>query len=581
MKFPQTYSIRLLLGALLASGLLACGGDEAEQGVMGPAGPAGEQGEPGEQGDPGEPGTDGVDGSDGQNGQDNTLNSLVTTETVEPGEVCAYGGVIVSTGLDANENGELDTDEIAANETICAGEPGPELCDESLAITGISGLEQDYYTGIESAPITVETNATEGISLAFIGQGASFEAAADGTFTATPNEVGDDLRFVLVAAGQCGTAVANFTLTRVDQAITTLHFVHLDEGLGPVEVMPSGSTTSLTSLEFGNSEGAIDLEPGTYSFDLIDNGTLAASTPSYDYELNKAYTVVAYPATGGLSFLILEDDLTAAPADAFRARFIHTAELAGNIAISAGPDADSLSEIATGVPFEDVGDFTDYLSGLGALQIDSGGTLLTYATGVSRALTAGDIANVFAFQTQAGNVRLLVQYLHTTAGEEATLKAGGAVLFDFEDGILPPEFISSGDLAWEVDSDPNVTLGDHSLVSGPIGDSSRSELGIDLEFTEPGTFSFDWKVSSEPRGASFYDGLIFCDALAADCTPYPPSNKARLEGEEDWTTVSYEIPAAGTYTFSWTYRKDISNSVGEDRGWLDNLSFVPPEPSLL
>ncbi|RAL20681.1 hypothetical protein DL240_15295 [Lujinxingia litoralis] len=581
MNTSPSYKLRLLLCAALTTGALACGGAEAEQGAQGPQGPVGEQGEPGESGQPGEDGEDGQPGNDAEPGEDGA-NSLVLTENVEPGDVCANGGVTVSVGIDANGDDVLGEAEIDASETICnQNDAVQDICDEAFAITGISGADQALYLGRESDPITVETNDDANLTLAFVG-GATLEPTltSNTTFTLTPQELGEGQRITLVAAGQCGTEVTQLSFAEIEAPVATLRLVHLVPGTGELDMTLTGTSELLAVADFEETDAPMALDPGTYSFDLHEGDTLVGTTDPYDYALGGSYTVVAYSNQGALDVMILEDDVRTEPADdAFRARFIHSAELAGTVTISAGPDADSLNAIAAGVPFGDVGSFTDYLGGLGALQIDSGGTLLTYDTGVSSALTAGDIANVFAYQTQGGNVRLLIQQLNTTAGETSILKAAGArtPLFDFEDGTLPTEFTHSGDLGWEIESDPNVSLGDHSLVSGPIDHNSRSELEIELEFTEPGIFMFDWKVSSE----SNYDPLFFCDYDAASCNPYYPNFAARTSGEKDWAPVSYEIPAAGTYTFSWVYRKDISNSLGEDRGWIDNLRFEQPEPSLL
>jgi hypothetical protein len=62
-----------------------------------------------------------------------------------------------------------------------------------------------------------------------------------------------------------------------------------------------------------------------------------------------------------------------------------------------------------------------------------------------------------------------------------------------------------------------------------------------------------------------YDFLEF----AIDATA-----KGRVSGEEDWEQRSFVI-AAGNHTLRWRYAKDSSTSVGQDRGWLDEVVFVP------
>ena len=68
-------------------------------------------------------GTNGTDGSDGADGTD-ALADRVSISTVEAGDVCPNGGVAISHGLDVNENGVLDADEIEETETVCHGVSG-------------------------------------------------------------------------------------------------------------------------------------------------------------------------------------------------------------------------------------------------------------------------------------------------------------------------------------------------------------------------------------------------------------------------------------------------------------------------
>ena len=76
----------------------------------------GAAGEQGGQGNPGDP------GSAGQNG----FNAAVRTTEIEAGAICANGGYKVETGLDKNQNGKLDDDEVQADltKTICNGTTG-------------------------------------------------------------------------------------------------------------------------------------------------------------------------------------------------------------------------------------------------------------------------------------------------------------------------------------------------------------------------------------------------------------------------------------------------------------------------
>lgn len=61
----------------------------------------------------------GVDGANGNNGK----NALTRTSKEAAGAHCPYGGTKLETGLDANENGKLDDNEVTTTQTeyICNG----------------------------------------------------------------------------------------------------------------------------------------------------------------------------------------------------------------------------------------------------------------------------------------------------------------------------------------------------------------------------------------------------------------------------------------------------------------------------
>ena len=66
--------------------------------------------------EPAEP-DNGVDGANG-------FNALVEVQNEDAGENCTTGGVKISVGQDANENGVLDDSEIASVSFVCKGADG-------------------------------------------------------------------------------------------------------------------------------------------------------------------------------------------------------------------------------------------------------------------------------------------------------------------------------------------------------------------------------------------------------------------------------------------------------------------------
>ena len=66
-------------------------------------------------------------GSSGSSTDDPTSPSTAARKVdLAPGEQCAYGGVLVQTGIDENRNGTLDDDEVDASEAVCNGAPGDD-----------------------------------------------------------------------------------------------------------------------------------------------------------------------------------------------------------------------------------------------------------------------------------------------------------------------------------------------------------------------------------------------------------------------------------------------------------------------
>jgi alpha-tubulin suppressor-like RCC1 family protein len=99
--------------------------------------------------------------------------------------------------------------------------------------------------------------------------------------------------------------------------------------------------------------------------------------------------------------------------------------------------------------------------------------------------------------------------------------------------------------------------------SGPIGDSQQSILQTTV--SGPGTLTFWWKVSSEED----FDLLSF---TVDGAMPFPA-----ISGEVNWEQETVSV-AAGVHQLSWVYSKDPSVSVGQDAGWLDQVTLLPPPP---
>jgi len=103
----------------------------------------------------------------------------------------------------------------------------------------------------------------------------------------------------------------------------------------------------------------------------------------------------------------------------------------------------------------------------------------------------------------------------------------------------------------------NVQGRAHVMQSGDVGDSNTSTLIAMVE--GPGTFSYDWKVSSEPT----FDNLTaYVDGIQT----------YSITGETSWSTETTVVPS-GIHYLSWSYVKDQGVSANDDCGWLDNFTW--------
>ncbi len=98
-------------------------------------------------------GEDGTDGADGDNGK----NALVSISDEPAGENCENGGKKVESGIDDNENGTLDADEVDTTEYVCNGDDGTDGEDGSEGPQGPAGED-----GVGTNALTATQEEPEG-----------------------------------------------------------------------------------------------------------------------------------------------------------------------------------------------------------------------------------------------------------------------------------------------------------------------------------------------------------------------------------------------------------------------------------
>lgn len=122
---------------------------------------------------------------------------------------------------------------------------------------------------------------------------------------------------------------------------------------------------------------------------------------------------------------------------------------------------------------------------------------------------------------------------------------------------------SSEESGWKLDLQEETP----ALVSGPAVDDGESKLSLTFEPESPVVLMFEYRISSEK----------FCDELLIQTTQTggsPVELAGPFSGETDWTVagrILYEFPQ----TVDFIYRKDKSNSEGQDRAWIRNVRVIP------
>ena len=149
---------------------------------------------------------------------------------------------------------------------------------------------------------------------------------------------------------------------------------------------------------------------------------------------------------------------------------------------------------------------------------------------------------------------------------------GGETTIEFPivAGVSPSEGLNMdsgtfeivGETDWVAD---NVVTHDGyaSMRSGAIGNNETSTLTAVVHGA--GTVSFWWKVSSQR-----FDSVLELDRLEF----YVDGVRQKwVNGDVDWTKLSFKVDGAGPHELKWIYAKDGSISERQDCGWVDEVSW--------
>ena len=157
--------------------------------------------------------------------------------------------------------------------------------------------------------------------------------------------------------------VSVFTAFSVAAQTTHIRVIHLSPDAPAVDILVNGSLRAVTGLEFPDSTGYLDIEAGTYTFDVVPEGggieTSVMTIPDLPLAADTYYTAVAYNSLASISPLALVDDYEGLPHGQNRLRAVHTAVGVGQVDIWLIPDMGSPVPLWENVDFGVAGDALD------------------------------------------------------------------------------------------------------------------------------------------------------------------------------------------------------------------------------
>ncbi|MDA7675003.1 S8 family serine peptidase [Akkermansiaceae bacterium] len=337
------------------------------------------------------------------------------------------------------------------------------------------------------------------------------------------------------------------------------------QGIWTLKVTDSSSgqsgRLSNATLEVFGSAAAVITDPPVFSHDTTTDGNVESP---FRFNLRASNATTSYSATGlpaGLSLNETTGLITGVPTTegAFSVNITATNIIGttnGSLTINVGPRipippliTGSLTTTGImGLPFR--------------FQIESTNSPTSYAvTNLPEGLTLNPTSGfISGTPTTLGSTLVTITVTNPDGSDTADL-----VILVIEPGSDPVSmaldtidviYETSGTATWAL----TEALGEDgdALVTPPLNDSENASFSA--EFTGPGLVKFSWMISSE---ASF-------DALRVEIDGV---QNASISGSRPWQETAVIIPA-GQHLVSWTYEKDGSESEGQDRAWVDALSFT-------
>jgi hypothetical protein len=444
----------------------------------------------------------------------------------------------------------------------------------TLHLTGVLEAQAGAYSVVASnaAGAALSSNALLTVILvpAFTSQPQSQSVALGGTASFTVTAVGSaPLSYqwrhngtpLADGSGVSGTATPTLTLSGVQSAQAGAYSVTVSNDLGGV-ISAAAQLTVVIPPAITSHPQSQSVRAGT---NIMFEVAVSGSSPlSYQW-LCHGSNLVNGPQVGGATTTRLT--LT-------NVQDLHAGSYSVVVSNAAGSatSSNALLTVTTpaGITTPPASQSVDAGGSVTFLVVAVGTAPVTYqwrfnganlvdGAGVSGAATPSlTLSNVQAAQT--GNYSVVVSNaVATVTSSEAALSLRAPVAL--ADALDAPAltWVTSGTGSPWVGRTAVTHDGVDAAVSGTAGDSQYTYLRTTV--TGPGTVGFWWKVSSETNRDNFQFRTNTVNALV-------------ISGEVDWQWRTLAVPA-GSQTLEWRYSKNSTGAAGQDRAWLDQVTFVP------
>jgi hypothetical protein len=229
-------------------------------------------------------GATGENGADGEDGH----GALVLTTDEPEGSNCTNGGVRISSGIDANDNGVLETDEVTSTTYVCDGnESGPPYVlstSPSNATTGIAintSIMATFSEAMFASTITTSTFTLKDSSNTPVSGSVLFSGT---TATFTPL---NDLAYSTTYTAEITTAVHDLAGNQMTNNFSWIFMTVNASGSVWTQQIGTSGIDAAYGVAVDNDRGNIYIAGST-------NGSLDGNANAGDYDI----FLVKYDSTG-------------------------------------------------------------------------------------------------------------------------------------------------------------------------------------------------------------------------------------------------------------------------------------------